>query len=101
MTSRREFLYSVSAMAATSFIESAAKSSMKSYGIAYTSFPIRSRQARESAGNLGPAIPAEKFIDLCQGFGPGGRKMALSQMVSPQPETLESIRAQIQTKGRF
>ena len=39
MTSRREFLYSVSAMAATSFIEPVANSATKSYGIAYTSSP--------------------------------------------------------------
>jgi len=101
MTSRREFLYSVSAMAATSFIESAAKSSMKSYGIAYTSFPIRSRQARESAGNQGPAIPAEKFIDLCQSFGADGCQMDLSQLVSTDAEYLKRIRAQLETKGMF
>src|SRR5262249_61810462 len=101
MTSRREFLYSVSTMAAISLVDSAAKSAMKSYGIAYTSFPIRSRQARESAGNQGPAIPAEKFIDLCQSFGADGCQMDFSQLVSTDAEYLKRIRAQLETKGMF
>jgi len=104
MTSRREFLYSVSAMAATSFIEPAAKPAMKSYGIAYTSFPIRMRQAREAAGNpgnQGPAIPAEKFIDLCQSFGADGCQMDYSQLTSTDADYLKRIRAQFESKGMF
>src|SRR5262245_57335293 len=104
MTSRREFLYSVSAMAAAPFIESVAKSSMKSYGIAYTSFPIRMRQAREAAGgpgNQGPAITAEKFIDLCQSFGGDGCQMDFSQLASTDAEYLKRVRAQFEAKGMF
>ncbi len=104
MTSRREFLYSVSAMAATSFIEPAAKTPMKSYGIAYTSFPIRMRQAREAAGNpnnRGPAISAEKFIDLCQSFGADGVQMDFSQLTSTNADYLKRIRAQLESKGMF
>ena len=104
MTSRREFLYSVSAMAATSFIEPAAETKMKSYGIAYTSFPIRMRQAREAAGesaNRGPAITAEKFIDLCQGFGGDGCQMDISQLVSTDTDYLKRVRAHLESKGMF
>ena len=104
MTSRREFLYSVSAMAATSFIEPVANSATKSYGIAYTSFPVRMRQAREAAGgsgNQGPAIPAEKFIDLCHSFGGDGCQMDFSQLVSTDAEYLKRIRAQFEAKGMF
>jgi 3-oxoisoapionate decarboxylase len=104
MTSRREFLYSVSAMAATSFIEPVANSATKSYGIAYTSFPVRMRQAREAAGgsgNQGPAIPAEKFIDLCQSFGGDGCQMDFSQLASTDAEYLKRIRAQFEAKGMF
>ena len=91
-------------MAAAPFIESVAKSAMKSYGIAYTSFPIRMRQAREAAGgpgNQGPAIPAEKFIDLCQSFGGDGCQMDFSQLASTDAEYLKRIRAQLEAKGMF
>src|SRR5262245_59821888 len=104
MTSRREFLYSVSAMAATSFIEPAIAAAPKSYGIAYTSFPIRSRQAREAAGETNrqsPAIPAEKYIDLCKGFGADGIQMDFSQLVSTDAEYLKRIRSQLETKGMY
>src|SRR5262245_6710333 len=104
MTSRREFLYSVSAMAATTLIEPAA---VKSYGIAFTSFPISIRQAREAAGgagnpgNQGPSIPAEKFIDLCQSFGADGCQMDFSQLVSTDAEYLKRVRAQLDAKGMY
>jgi sugar phosphate isomerase/epimerase len=104
MTSRREFLYSVSAMAATSLIGPAAEPAAKSYGIAYTSFPIRMRQAREAAGgpgNQGPAIPAEKFIDLCQSFGGDGCQMDFSQLASTDAEYLKRVRAQLDAKGMY
>jgi sugar phosphate isomerase/epimerase len=104
MTSRREFLYSVSAMAATSLIVPAAEPTLKSYGIAYTSFPVRMRQAREAAGgagNQGPAIPAEKFIDLCQSFGGDGCQMDISQLASTDAEYLKRLRAQLDSKGMY
>ena len=105
MTSRREFLYSVSATAATSMIEPVINTAaIKSYGIAYTSFPIRSRQARETAGDSsrqGPAIPAEKFIDICQNFGADGCQMDFSQLASTDPEYLKRIRAQLDAKGMY
>jgi sugar phosphate isomerase/epimerase len=105
MTSRREFLHSVSAMAATSLINpGGGGASVKSYGIAFTSFPIRMRQAREAAGAQGvqgPAIPAEKFIDLCRSFGGDGCQMDFSQLASTDAEYLKRIRAQIDAKGMY
>jgi sugar phosphate isomerase/epimerase len=101
MTSRRDFLYAVSATMAASFLPVEARPALKSYGIAYTSFPIRMRQAREAAGNRGPAIPAEKFIDLCQSFGGDGCQMDYSQLVSTDADYLKRIRAQIESKGMF
>jgi 3-oxoisoapionate decarboxylase len=107
MTSRREFLYSVSAMAATSFIKPAAAPAVKSYGIAFTSFPVRMRQAREAAGgvsnpgNRAPAIPAEKFIDLCQSFGGDGCQMDFSQLASTDAEYLKGLRARLDAKGMY
>ena len=56
---RREFLYSVSALALTQAVKPGTPSALKTLGIAYTSFPIRSRQAGQ--GGEGPAIPAEKI----------------------------------------
>ncbi|HEU0185631.1 MAG TPA: TIM barrel protein [Blastocatellia bacterium] len=101
MTSRREFLYSVSAMAATSLIKPAA---VKSYGIAFTSFPVRMRQAREAAdgpNKQGPPIPAEKFIDLCQGFSGDGCQMDFSQLASTDAEYLKRLRAGLDAKGMY
>jgi hypothetical protein len=66
---RREFLYSVSALALTQAVKPGTPSALKTLGIAYTSFPVRSRQAQAVQGDEGPAIPAEKFIDLCKSFG--------------------------------
>ncbi|HEY8461118.1 MAG TPA: TIM barrel protein [Blastocatellia bacterium] len=104
MTSRREFLHSVSAVAATSLIKPAAEPALKSYGIAFTSFPVRMRQARQAAaaaGLQGPAIPAEKFIDLCQSFGGNGCQMDFSQLASTDAEYLKRLRAQLEAKEMY
>jgi 3-oxoisoapionate decarboxylase len=104
MTSRREFLYSISATAAASFIKPNAEAAVKSYGIAFTSFPIRMRQAREAAAGAsaqGPAIPAEKFISLCHSFGGDGCQMDFSQLASTDAEYLKRVRAQFEAKGMY
>lgn len=104
MTTRRDFLSTVTATMAASFLPAEAAPARKSYGIAYTSFPIRMRQAREAAGgqgNQGPAIPAEKFIDLCQSFGGDGCQMDFSQLSSTDADYLKRIRAQLESKGMF
>ncbi|MCI0338656.1 MAG: sugar phosphate isomerase/epimerase [Acidobacteria bacterium] len=101
MKTRREFLTSVSAMAAAKFLKLAEQPLLKSYGIAYTSFPIRIRQGREMAGNQGHPLPAEKFIDLCHSFGGSGCQMDVAQLTSAEPEYLKRIRAQLEAKEMF
>jgi len=96
---RREFLYSVSALALTQAVKPGTPSVLKTLGIAYTSFPIRSRQA--SQGSEGPAIPAEKYIDLCKSFGSDGCQMAFSQLVSTDEDYLKRLRRALEDKGMF
>ena len=96
---RREFLHSVSALALIQTVKPAIPSALKTLGIAYTSFPIRSRQAGQ--GGEGPAIPAEKFIDLCKSFGSDGCQMAFSQLVSTDEDYLKRLRRAVEDKGMF
>ncbi len=101
MTSRREFLSSVSAIAAAQLFNLTDAGTLKSYGIAYTSFPIRIRQGRSAPGAQGHPLPAEKFIDLCRSVGGAGCQMDFSQLTSTEPEYLKRIRAQLETSGMF
>jgi hypothetical protein len=101
MKTRREFLTSVSTIAAAEFLNLGAQPAPRSYGIAFTSFPIRIRQAREAAGNQGHPLPAEKFIDLCHSFGGNGCQMDFSQLASTEPDYLKRIRAQLEAKEMF
>ncbi len=101
MTTRRDFLSAVTATMAASFLPVEAAPARKSYGIAYTSFPIRMRQAREATGSQGPAIPAEKFIELCHSFGGDGCQMDYSQLTSTDADYLKRIRAQLEAKRMF
>jgi 3-oxoisoapionate decarboxylase len=96
---RREFLYSVSALAFAQAVKPGTPSALKTLGIAYTSFPIRSRQADQ--GGEGPAIPAEKFIDLCKSFGGDGCQMAFSQLASTDEDYLKRLRGALEEKGMF
>src|SRR4030095_13349375 len=96
---RREFLHSVSALALTQAIKPGTPSALKTLGIAYTSFPVRTRQAGQ--GGEGPAIPAEKFIDLCKSFGGDGCQMAFSQLVSTDEDYLKRVRRALEDKGMF
>src|SRR5512145_74311 len=98
-STRREFLYSVSALALTQVVKPAIPTALKTLGIAYTSFPIRSRQAGQ--GGEGPAIPAEKFVDLCKSFGGDGCQMAFSQLVSTDEDYLRRVRRALEDKGMF
>src|SRR5262245_54296393 len=102
MNTRREFLKSVSAAAAAGTFHNLTAPAMKSYGIAFTSFPIRSQQAREAAaGGQGPALPAGKFIDLCQSFGAAGCQMDFSQLASSDTDYLKQIRTTLDQRGMF
>ncbi len=99
--SRREFLYSVSALALLQTVRPAAPG-LKTFGIAYTSFPIRMRQATQGTDpSEGPGIPAEKFIDLCKSFGGDGCQMAFSQLASTDDDYLKGIRRAAEDKGMF
>jgi sugar phosphate isomerase/epimerase len=49
----------------------------------------------------GPAIPAEKFIDLCKSFGGDGCQMAFSQLASTDSDYLKRIRTAAEEKGMF
>src|SRR5215813_6119686 len=96
---RREFLYSVAALAFVQAVKPGTPSALKTLGIAYTSFPIRTRQADQ--GGEGPAIPAEKFIDLCKSFGGDGCQMSLSQLASTDEDYLKRLRGALEDKGMF
>ena len=96
---RREFLQSMSALALVQTVKPAIPSTLRTLGIAYTSFPVRSRQAGQ--GGEGPAIPAEKYIDLCKSFGSDGCQMAFSQLVSTDEDYLKRLRRAVDDKGMF
>ena len=68
------------------------------FGIAIL-LPVRSRQADQ--GGEGPAIPAEKYIDLCKSFGGDGCQMAFSQLVSTDEDSLKRVRRALEDKGMF
>jgi 3-oxoisoapionate decarboxylase len=96
---RREFLRAASALALTQVVKPGTPTALKTLGIAHTSFPVRSRQA--SQGDEGPAIPAEKFIDLCKSFGGDGCQMAFSQLASTDEGYLKRLRRTLDDKGMF
>ncbi len=95
---RRDFLRSLSAIALIQTARPGAVAALKTFGIAYTSFPIRSRQSRSTEG---PALPAEKFIDLCKSFGADGCQMAFSQLASTDEDYLLRLRKSLEAKGMF
>jgi len=107
MTTRREFLKSASALLAVpelaSQSKSVNKSVTKSYGIAFTSFPIRMRQGRQGQGITSPVHPlsAEKYIDLCHSFGSNGCQMDFSQLTSNEPEYFRGLRQKLEEKEMF
>ncbi len=101
LTTRREFLTAASAIMAMPLFSNQTKPGSRSYGLAATSFPVRSRQGRQRAGNQGHPLPAEKFIDLCHTFGGDGCQMGFDQLTSSEPKYLKGIRAQLDSKEMF
>ncbi|MEJ7615803.1 MAG: TIM barrel protein [Pyrinomonadaceae bacterium] len=101
--SRRKFLGSVSAavIAAAQFRAEAFGVGGKTFGIAYTSFPVRMRQAASATASRAPAIPAEAFIDLCHSFGAAGCQMDFAQLRSTEPDYLKSVRAALARHEMF
>jgi sugar phosphate isomerase/epimerase len=71
------------------------------FGIAYTSFPIRMRQSVQTMASRGPSIVAERFIELCYAFGGQGCQMDISQLASTEPDYLKRIRAALEEKRMF
>ena len=100
-TSRREFLHSISTAMIAQTLQTKDVSAPKSFGIAYTSFPIRMRQSVQAMASRGPAIPAEKFIDLCQSFGSDGCQMDIAQLSSTEADYLKRVRAALEAKEMF
>ncbi|MCI0659476.1 MAG: sugar phosphate isomerase/epimerase [Acidobacteria bacterium] len=103
MTTRREFLQTAAAILAAPELTGQSRSGIKSYGIAYTSFPIRLRQGRQGQGITSPVhpLPAEKYIDLCHSFGANGCQMDFSQLTSAEPEYLQGLRQKLEANSMF
>lgn len=102
--SRREFISSLSAVAIAGLGGSQARAAQKSFGIAYTSFAVRLRQAAQNAaGGAGntAALSAEKMIELCHAFGGDGCQLDLARLSSFDAAYLKRIRALAEEKGMF
>jgi len=100
--SRRNFLYSFSTLILSQFIKTKETAPPGAFGIAYTSFPIRTRQSGQSLEEgADPMIPAEKFIDLCKSFGGDGCQMDISQLASTEEAYLKRLRSALEEKGMF
>src|SRR5438132_7230451 len=101
-SSRRSFLYSFSTLVLSQFIKTKETAPPGALGIAYTSFPIRTRQSGQSLKDgADPIIPAEKFIDLCKSFGGDGCQMDISQLASTEEDYLKRLRTSLDEKGMF
>lgn len=99
--SRREFLYSLSALALSQFTKPAQPVALKSFGIAQASFRIRFRQAAQASDSKEPAIPAEKYVDLCKSFGGDGCQFEFSLLSSTDEDYLKYLRRSLEDKGMF
>ncbi len=100
-TTRREFLYSMSALALSQFTKTAQPVALKSFGIAQASFRNRFTQAAQANETKEPAIPAEKYIDLCKSFGGDGCQFDFSLLSSTDEDYLKRLRRSIEDKGMF
>ena len=100
-TTRRKFLYSMSALALSQFTKTAQPVALKSFGIAQASFRIRFTQAAQASESKEPAIPAEKYIDLCKSFGGDGCQFDFSLLSSTDEDYLKRLRRSLEDKGMF
>jgi len=99
---RRDFLYSCSGLVVSQLIKVKEAAPPGAFGIAYTSFPIRTRQTGQSLSEgADTVIPAEKFIDLCKSFGGDGCQMDLTQLSSTDENYLKRLRSMLEDKGMF
>src|SRR5439155_9188396 len=100
--SRRVLLHSFATQVISQFIKTKETAPPGAFGIAYTSFPIRTRQSGQSLQEgADPIIPAEKFIDLCKSFGGDGCQMDISQLASTEEDYLKRLRTALEEKGMF
>jgi len=97
--SRREFLYSIPAVTVAQSLKTSL--TQKSYGIAYTSFPIRTNHTEQSMKSSGPSLPADTFIDLVKSFGGDGCQMNIAQLSSTEADYLNRIRTSLEEKEMF
>ncbi|MFN8006542.1 MAG: TIM barrel protein [Terriglobia bacterium] len=98
---RREFLYSLSAVALSQLSRTAQPVALKTFGIAQASFRIRFLQAAQAVDTKGPAIPAEKYIDLCKSFGGDGAQFDFGLLSSTDEDYLKRLRRSLEDKGMF
>jgi hypothetical protein len=75
-----------------------ATATSKSYGIAYTSFPLRMRQVRETTGKT---LEASKFIEICRDFGADGCQMDFSQLTSTESDYLKQVRQALEARQMY
>ncbi len=105
--SRRKFISAVSAVAGAVALGPATSAGSnlrlkpRSFGIAWTSFPIRIRQALQRNPNKRPALSADDFIELCYSFGAGGCQMDINQLDLHDSDYLKSISLMLEKKGMF
>lgn len=101
--SRRQFLLgAIPSFFLLQLASRMANSAIGTFGIAYGSFDVRTRQLRMIRGDdAGPVLPADKFIDLCRSFGGDGCQMDFSQLVSTEPAYLRRLRQACEEKNMF
>ena len=96
---RRKFISLSAAGALGSWSgEDTSRKSSKGYGIAWTSIPVRTAQARQRAPERRPAMVAGEFIDLCHSYGAGIAQMAYEQLAGTDPAYLKSVRQQLEQR---
>ncbi|MGE0884783.1 MAG: sugar phosphate isomerase/epimerase family protein [Blastocatellales bacterium] len=99
---RREFLLSASATMITAVSAGiSAKSLRNSFGIAWTSVPLRIRQASQNNPAKKPVLPADDFIELCYSFGAGGVQMGFDQLAEDDSDYLKSIRSLLESREMY
>lgn len=99
--SRRDFLAAAAVAPLAAVFAQRPPSPVPRYGIAWTSVPIRIRQAAQRDPNKKPALPAEEFIKLCHSFGASGCQMGFDQLVAQDAAYLKTIRALLDEKQMF
>jgi 3-oxoisoapionate decarboxylase len=99
--SRRDFLVAAAVAPLALTFAQRPPQPVPRYGIAWTSIPVRMRQAAQRDPNRKPAVPAEEFIKHCHSFGATGCQMGFDQLVSQDAAYLKTIRALLDEKQMF